>query len=132
MWMMRTWTRKVRAVAGQALHKKALILPCRYSDSCRRPHSWAKQSESGSKGDGSHGELSASQDSGGEGKSEVGPLPAPPFPPLHKQESSTESPGVARQAAPGKAMSTVGDIPSTDSQDAVIFHVMEDELKRLD
>ena len=72
-----------------------------YSDRCHCPHSSAEQSKLGSGGDGSLGELSASQDSGGKGESKVGHPPALPFPLLHEQESSSELPGVTGQAAPG-------------------------------
>ena len=101
------------------------------SDRCCHPCSWAKQSESGNWEDGSFGEFSMNQDSGGKGESKAGHPPTPSSSMLCEQESP-ESPEVAGQAAPGETMSTVGNLPPAGSQDAVIIHATEDELRSLE
>ena len=103
---------------------------CCYSDRHCHPCSWAEWSESGSGEDGSFGELAMSQDSGGKGESEVGCPPALSSCPLCEQESP-ESPEVAGQAAPGETTPTTGNLLPTGSQDAVVVHAMEDELRNL-
>ena len=105
--------------------------PCsthHYSDRSCHPHSWAEWSELGNGEDGSLGGLSISQDSGGKGESEVGCQPALTSSPLCEQESSSQS----LEAAPQETTSTVGDLLLTGSQDAVIIHATEDELRSLD
>ena len=68
------------------------------------------------------------QYSRGEGESEVGYPPATTCSPLGGQESSSES----TEAALEETASTAGDVLPTGSQDAVVIHVTEDELKSMD
>ena len=84
---------------------------CHYSDRCCHLHSWAERSESGNSEDGSFGELSISEDTGGKGEGEAEHPQALPSSPLCEQESSGESPEVIGQAVPGETTSTVGDLP---------------------
>ena len=105
--------------------------PCsthHYSDRCSCPHSWDECSESGDGEDGSLGGLSTSQGSESEGKSEVGCPPAPTSSPLCEQESSSKS----TEVAPEETTPTAGDLLSTGSQDVVVVHATEDELRSLD
>ena len=108
--------------------------PCsthHYSDRCHHHHCWAKQSESGNGKDGSFGEIPVSEDSEDEG-GEAGCLQAPPTSPLYELESSGKSPDVVGQAVPGETMSTVGDLLPAGSQDAVVVHATEDEMRSLE
>ena len=99
-----------------------------YSDRHHHPRSWAEHCESEDGKDGSLVRFSTGQYSEGEGESEVGHLPAPTSSPLGGQQSSSES----TKAVPEETASTTGDVLSTGSQDMVVIHLTEDELKSLD
>ena len=104
-----------------------------YSDRCHHhPHSWAKQSESENGEDGFLVELSISENSEGEGESEVGHPQTPPSSPLCELESTGKMPEVVGQTVPSETASTAGDLLPVGSQDAVVIHATEEELRSLE
>ena len=103
-----------------------------YSDRhCCCPRSWAEGSESGNSEDGFLGELSISENSGGDGEGEVGCPQAPPSSPLQEPESLGEMPEEVGQIVPSETVSTVGNLPPAGSQDAIVVHTTEDEFRSL-
>ena len=108
--------------------------PCsshHYSDGCCHSSSWAQQCESENEEDGSFGELSVSKNNEGEGGGEVEILQAPSSSPLCEQESLGEPPKVVGQAAPSEAASTTGDLMPMKSQDSIVIHATEHELRSI-
>ena len=107
--------------------------PCsihRYSDRCHCClHSWTEQCESGNGEDGSFGEISVSENSEGEGGGEMGHLQALQSFLLCAQEFLCELHEVVGQTVPSETTSTTGNLPPADSQNAVVIHATEDELR---
>ena len=77
-------------------------------------------------------ELSVSENCEGEGGGEVEFPQALPSSSLCEQESFGKPLEVVGQAALSKAASTVGNLMPMSSQDAVIIHAMEDELRSIE
>ena len=127
---MRMWTRRVGAPSSSGSTQESPCSTHCYSDRHCCPLSWAEWSKSGNGEDeyGSLGRLSTSQDSGNEEENEAGHPPAPTSSLLSEQQSSSKSP----EAVPEETMPTVDKLPPTSSQDAIIIHTMEDELRSLD
>ena len=118
MWMMRKGARRARAIAAQGPCRKALTLPIATLIDATAE-------------DGSFGELSISENSEGEGEGEAGHPQALPSSLLHKQKSLGKLPEVVGQTVPSKTASTAGDLPPAGSQDAVVVHTTEPELRSI-
>ena len=130
--MMRTGDEESESHSSSGSMQESPCSTCHYSDRCCHPCSWAEQSESGNGEDGSLGELSTSEDCGGKGVGKVGCPQAPPSSPLCEQGFSGKSLEVDGQVIPGDTTPTVGDLPPAGSQDAVVVHATEDELRTLE
>ena len=105
---------------------------CFYSDRHHHGTSWAQWCESENGEDGSFEELSVSENSKDERGGEAEHSQALLSSPLCEQESSGKLPEVVGWAAPSKTTSTAGNLPPTGSQDTIIIHAMEDELRSIE
>ena len=99
-----------------------------YCYRCHHPHSWAECCESEDGEDDSLFGFPTGHYSRSKGESKVGHPPAPTSSLLGVQESSSK----LTEAVPEETASTVCDVLPTGSQDVVVVHVTEDELKSLD
>ena len=104
-WMMRMQTRRVRALAALDPCKKALTLPAATLTGAAALIAGLSRASQGTGRMVPLGDSLQVRTVEAKGKKQSWVSTSMPFPPLHEQESSSESPEVAGQAAPGEAMS---------------------------